>query len=219
MTLSYPLDILADFPGWTPTFELMSRDELSRTAGGVTIPKNLGSPLWRASYVTRSLAPNLLDEWRARLDTLENGLKTFRGYPLSRCYPIAYPGGSWPTGGAFSGETATVHTVGSGNRSLRVDLLPAGFELRVGDLFQVKRGSTDRRDLYRVMEPATADGSGVTPEFEVRPHLWPGVAVDDVVSVKRPWCVMAVVPGSISSTADPVTGRGTVSFEAMEMRS
>lgn len=218
MSITYPLDILATFPGWSIEFDLMWRQERSTTAGGATIVKDLGSPLWRASYVSRSLDANLLDEWRAKLDALENGLQSFQGYSLSRCFPIAYPNGSWPTGGAFNGQTATVYAIGSGNRSLQVDLLPAAFQLRVGDMIQIKRGSTDRRDLHRVMEATAADVSGITTEFEVRPHLWPGVAIDDLVAVKRPWCHMKIVPGSISSQADLQTGRGTVSFQAVEAR-
>ena len=218
MSLSYPLDLLDNFPGWSTEFDLLSRDELSRTAGGVTIQKNLGSPLWQGSYITRSLSPNQLDEWRARLNALENGQQRFKGYSLSRCYPIAYPNGSWPTGGDFDGVSATVYAIGSENKSLRVDLLPEGFEWRVGDMLQIKRGSTARRDLHRVMEAATASGGGITPEFEVRPHLWPGVAIDDLVSVLRPWCPMMIVPGSVSSSADLQTGRGSVSFQAIEAR-
>ena len=204
---------------WTTSFELLWRQEQSRTAGGVTLLKDFGTPLWNGSWQSRTLSPNELDEWRARLDALENGLKTFKGYPLSRCYPIAYPRGSWPMGEAFDGQSATVYAVGAGNRSLRLDLLPAGFQLRVGDMLQVRHGvSPVRYDLYRVQEAALAAGNGITPEFEVRPHLWPGVAVDNLVSVYQPWCLMAIVPGSISSQADPQTGRGSVSFQAIEAR-
>jgi hypothetical protein len=216
MAIVYPLDILATWPGWTTEFEQFSRDELSRQTNGVTRSKNLGSPLWRLSAVTRSLSINLLDEWRARLNALESGQQQFKGYSLSRCFPIAYPGGTWPTGGSFDGISATVYAVGSGNKSLRVDLLPAGFQLRVGDLLQVAHG--DDLDVYGVQEAVTASAGGITPEFEVRPHLWPGVAVDNLVSVKRPWCSMTIVPGSISSSADLQTGRGTISFQAMESR-
>lgn len=219
MSIGYPLDILPGFPGWTTDFDLMWRQEQSRQANGRTIVKDLGSPLWRGGYVTRSLKPNLLDEWRAKLDALENGMQTFKGYPLSRCYPIAYPSGAWPTGDSFNGLTATIYAVGVDNKSLRVDLLPAGFELRVGDMIQITRASDPvRYDLHRVMEAATADGSGITPSFEVRPHLWPGVAENDLVAVKRPWCPMAIVPGSIASPADPSTGRGSISFQAVEAR-
>ena len=44
------------------------------------------------------------------------------------------------------------------------------------------------------------------------------ITIDNVVSVYRPFCLMAIVPGSISSQADPQTGRGTVSFQAIEAR-
>lgn len=219
MALPDILDPLADFPGWTTSFELLWRQEQSRTAGGVTLVKDFGSPLWQGAWQSKSLSPNELDAWRARLDALENGMKTFKGYPLSRCYPIAYPKGAWPTGGSFNGRTATVYAVGAGNKSLRVDLLPAGFQLRVGDMLQVTHGASPTRyDLYRVQEAATAIAGGITPEFEVRPHLWPGVAVDNLVSIYRPFCLMAIVPGSIASQADPQTGRGTVSFQAIEAR-
>lgn len=212
MSISYPLDFLHDFPGWTTEFELVHRQELSRQANGATIVKDMGDPLWRATVQSRSLRRPVLDEWRARLSTLEGGLKTFKAFPLSRCYPLAYPGGSWPTGVSFNGLTATVYAVGGSNKSLRVDLLPVGFVLRVGDYISIGPG-----DLHQVVETATADGSGITTEFEVRPHLWPGVVVDDLVHVKRPYCLMTVMPGTLTSTAE-TNGFGTISFQAMEAR-
>ncbi len=142
--------------------------------------------------------------------TLENGLKTFWGYPMSRCYPILYPNGSWPTGGAFNG-TATLASINANRKAISLSGLPAGFVLSVGDYVSIAG------DLHQVMEPATANGSGVTGEFEVRPHLWPAAAVADPVSVKQPACLMAIVPGSLSSDAQ-MAGWGSVSFSAMEAR-
>ncbi|PWK65877.1 hypothetical protein [Aminobacter sp. AP02] len=202
MAITYPLDLLAGFPGWSTEFDLLSRDEFSRTANGRTIPKNLGSPLWRASYTTRSLRPNQLDEWRARLSSLENGQKTFKGYPTSRCRPIAHPGSAvLPTGSLFS--------IDANRKAIRITAL-AGVSLSVGDMIQI-----GTKDLHQVMEPV--DGP-VTGLFEVRPHIWPGVANGAVVTIVRPTCIMAIVPGSISSTADKETGRGVVSFQAIEAR-
>lgn len=212
MALTEPLDFLGDWPGWVTSFEPMSRQEQSRSANGRTYVKEMGSPLWRMKAQTKVLAPNQLDHWRARLDALDNGLGTFIGYKLSRCYPILYPKGSWPTGGSFSGTTAAVHTVGENNKSVRIKQLPAGFAFSVGDMIQI--GDTD---LHEVMESATADGAGVTPLFEVRPHFWDGVAANDPISVRRPHCIMALVPGSVSADSD-LTGRGTVSFQAVEAR-
>jgi hypothetical protein len=68
------------------------------------------------------------------------------------------------------------------------------------------------------MEAATANGSGITPEFEIRPGLWPGVtAPNPNVTVKQPACVMAIMPGSVVSDAQ-TTGWGSISFSAMEAR-
>lgn len=215
MALSYPLDILADWPGWVTKFELMWRQEVSRTQAGVTRVKDFGEPLWTMSASTRSLSRRELDYWRARLDALEGGLKTFKGYPLSRCWPIAYPGGSWPTGVAFDGVSAVVHTVSSTN-SLRLKSLPAGYVVSVGDMLSIAH-STTKYCLVRAMETVTADGSGITAAFEVRPHLAIGVAANDVVSVKRPHCPMTLVPGSVSASSED-NGRGKISFDAVEYR-
>jgi hypothetical protein len=212
ITYPLPLSFLDGFPGWSTSFELAYRQEQSRTANGRTVVKDLGSPLWTMSVQSRSLSINELDEWRARLESLENGLKTFRAFSKSRCYPIAYPNGSWPTGGAFGGQ-GTLYAVNENRKAVMVSAFPVGFRLSVGDLIQIGPAN-----LHRVMEAATVDGTGRSPEFEVRPHLWPASAVNDPVLVKQPSCVMAIVPGSISSQADLTTGRGVISFQAMEAR-
>lgn len=217
MALTEPLDLLSDFPGWSTSFELLWRQEQSRQASGRTRVKDFGSPLWRASYISRTLSPNELDYWRARLDALENGLLTFTGYSLSRCFPIAYPKGSWPTGDAFDGVSATIHTLGGNNKSLRVTDLPAGFQFSIGDMIQITT-ATSKNYLFRLNEVALADGAGLTAAFEVRPHFPVGLSVGDTVSVKRPSVPMVIMPDSISSAADAWTGRGTISFDAIEAR-
>ena len=96
MSLTYPLDLLPGFPGWTPGFSLKWRQEQSTQASGRILVKDMGSPLWTLRAVSKVLSPNNLDLWRAKLTSLENGLQTFKAYPMSRCYPILYPHGSWP---------------------------------------------------------------------------------------------------------------------------
>lgn len=203
MAITYPIDLLANFPGWTVTFELMYRQEQSRHASGRTRVKDFGSPIWRASYASRSLSANELDYWRARLDTLENGQKTFTGYSLSRCRPIAHPGSS-------SLPTGALHTIAADNKSVRVEDL-TDITLSVGDLIQI--GS----NLHRVMEAATAV-AGLTPSFEIRPHVWAGTVVTDTVVIDKPSVAMTIEPGSVSTPADPRTGRGSISFSAIEAR-
>lgn len=201
MALTYPLDLLAGFPGWTTQFEPLFRQELSRQANGRTRSKDLGSPLWMGAWQSRSLSPNELDYWRARLEAMEGGIKEFLGYSLSRCRPIAHPGNAaLPIG--------TLSTIAD-RKTIRVDGL-TGITLSVGDLIRI-----GTRNVHRVQEPATGP---LTALFEVRPHLWPETVTGDTVTIERPSCPMTIVAGSVSSPADPATGRGVVSFQAIESR-
>ncbi|MUO83990.1 hypothetical protein [Agrobacterium vitis] len=208
MTIVYPIDLLADFPGWATKFEPLFRQEQSRTAGGVTYTKDLGSPLWSAAYQTKQLKPNDLDAWRARIEALEGGLQYFRGYSLSRSRPIAYP-----TGAPVPDNGVVLSAIGGDNKSVTLSGLGAGYLVSVGDMIQIAGSG-----LYRVVEGAVANGAGVAGAFEVRPHLWPGTAAGSAVTLLRPSCTMMIVPGSISSEADASTGRGSVSFQGIEVR-
>lgn len=213
MAITFPYDLLTDFPGWSTDFDLAYRQEQSRSAGGVTYVKDMGTPLWKASYQSRSMTPNELDYWRARFKLLENGLNQFYGRPKSRCYPIAYPNGSWPTGGTFNGTNAAVDVIAASRKAIRLKGLPAGYKGKTGDYLQI-----GTRNLHQVMEDFVADTLGNTPSFEIRSHLWPETVVNDAVSVMRPSCLMTFVPDSLTSTAEMTTGRGTISFQAIESR-
>jgi hypothetical protein len=207
MALTPPLDLLPIFPGWTTGFELRWRQEQSTQASGRVLVKDMGAPLWTLRAQSKPLTPNNLDRWRARLIGLENGLIQFKGYPMSRCFPQAYPRGTW---GAFSGN-GVLASIAANRKTITVSGLPAGFELTVGDYLSA--GGF----LHQVMESVSAAGTGITPPFEVRPHLAPTMSTGGAVSLKQPNCLMAVVPGSVSSDAQ-INGWGAVSFAAMEAR-
>lgn len=202
MAITYPYDILADFPGWSTDFDLAYRQETSRTAIGQTFVKDFGSPLWTASYQSRSMRPNELDAWRARLKALEGGLKQFRGRPTSRCYPIAYPNGT----GMGDVSAVTVGSIGANRNTIGLSGLPGGYVASVGDYLQIRTN-----DLHQIVG---VSGS----EIEVRPHLWPTTAVGDAVTLVKPSCLMTIVPGSINTTADLSTGRGVITFQGFESR-
>lgn len=202
MVLAYPLDLLSDFPGWSTGFGLVYRQEQSRLASGATIGKDLGSPLWRGSWVSHELMPNDLDYWSARLEALEGVLKTFRAYSMSRYRPIKHPGSSALPAG-------TLQMIHSDRKRVIVAGL-TGINLSVGDMLQV--GTTD---LHRLMEPAAGNPTAL---FEVRPHIWPGVAEGATVSIAQPSCIMSLVSGSVVVSADQRTGRGTIAFEGIEAR-
>ena len=84
-----------------------------------------------------------------------------------------------------------------------------GISLSVGDMLRIGTG------LYRALEPKSGTPTGL---FTIEPHVWPGTAAGQDVIVDRPWVAMTVDPGSMSASADPRTGRGSVSFTATEAR-
>jgi hypothetical protein len=207
--IQMPYDLLTDFPGWNTEFAPLWRQEQSRTASGRTTVKDLGSPLWQATWQSKTMSANALDAWRARLEVLENGAQSFVASPMSRLYPLAYPNGSWPQ--PFAG-LCQVNAV-SGGRLVSLKGLPSGFKVSIGDFIRIGAA-----DLHRVVEAITVGANGTTPQFELRPHLWPTAVVNAQVSLLRPYCLMSLVPGTLSSTADKSTGRGSVTFQGIEAR-
>lgn len=201
MALTEPLDLLADFPGWSTDFSLMARQEQSRHASGRTRVKDFGQPLWRGTWQSRSMRPNELDAWRARIEQAMTSQMTFKGWQSSRCRPIKHPGSSTlPTG--------ELSAIGDDDKTVRVADL-TGITLSVGDMLRIGTG------LYRVLEPASGNPTGF---FTITPHLWPGAATGQSVVISKPWVAMTVDPGSLSASADPRTGRGSISFSATEAR-
>ncbi|MDP8249625.1 hypothetical protein [Pseudochrobactrum saccharolyticum] len=208
MALTYPLDILTGFPGWSTEFDLLYRQEYSRTEGGVTIAKDRGTPLWKAAFQSIILQPNELDIWRARLKAMDGSLQQFSGRPMSRCFPIAFPNGM----GIGDVSGVRIETIGTNNKSLTLLGLPVWFSITIGDYLQIGT------KLYQVLESAVANASGKTTNFELRPHLAPGTAVGNVVTLIKPSVPMIILPGSLTTSAELSTGRGTISFQAIESR-
>lgn len=202
MAIQYPYDLLSGFPGWFTDFDLMYRQEQSRSQGGVTYVKDMGTPLWKATYQTRQLRPNEMDMWKAKTKALEGGLKQFIARPLSRCYPIAYPKGR----GLGDVSNLKVSSIGADRKTITMSGRPAGYIFSVGDYIQI-----GTRNLHQVVG---VDGLNV----EIRPHLWPETKVNDPVKVIQPMCKMLIVPGTLTTTSELATGRGAVSFEAVESR-
>lgn len=207
MAITFPISLLDDLNdiGWSTEFELLYRQEQSRHASGRTRVKDFGTPIWSASYSTKNLSPNKLDFWKARLSLLENGLNTFYGYPMSRCWPIKHPYGN----GLEGYTTAQVKSINVNNKALSLKSIP-NLNLSTGDYISINNR------LYQVMEDAATDGEGDGTEFEIRPFFnINNIAVDDVVRIYKPRCLMTLVPGSLSMGSN-LNGRGSISFRSME---
>lgn len=217
MSITYPIDLLLGFPGMSTRFELVYVQEVSPTRGGVQYSADLGPALWEADYQSRVLKPSELRLWKARLASLENGAKTFKGYDLTACYPLAYPRGSWPTGLSFGGIGSLNDIDESSYKELRIAGLPAGFVISEGDYLSFAYDGY--RALHQAVASVMANGDGLTPFLEVRPAIRP---TDDhqsspqpEVDMVKPHAIMTIVPGSVSAPAS-LDGRGTISFSARQ---
>lgn len=211
MAITYPLDLLDGFKGHSINFDLLWRQEQSRQANGRTIVKDMGTPLWQATYQSVPMYAEHLDYWKARLNVLENGLQIFIGRPISRLYPIDDPGGK-----KLGSVNSQVIAIESNRKELMIDDLPEDYKLSTGDFITIF--SSGNPTLYQIGAGAVADSNGEAGFFEVRPHLAPEVSEGDEVQLIKPYCHMMIVPGTITSTADIASGIGAVSFQAIEAR-
>lgn len=192
MTVTFPRTDILSVGFSDQTFSLMMRQEFSRTAGGVTYGKDLGDPLWTATYTTQPLANDDAVAYEAALTSLDGVINAFEAGDLRKTTPRHYPAGDFT-------DEAVIETLGTNNKSLSLSNLEPGFELSVGDFVAFDYG--DNRALHQVMEAATADEDGTTIEFEVRPHIRAGAEVGAAVKLKNASAVMSLQPGSIKVSA------------------
>lgn len=189
-----------------PKFQLVSRQEYSRTAFGTTIGKDLGSAIWSASYTTISLVNDDAVAFEAMLNSLDGVVMAFEASDLRRPYPRNYASGSF-------NDTGILHSVNANNKALSIGGLDAGFVISVGDYLSFDYSGS--RALHQVMETVTANGSGLTAEFEVRPHIRVGWSLSAPIKLKNPRGLFTLMPGSVSSRLNgPVNS--VVSFQAVQ---
>lgn len=228
-------DILSEFPGWSTNFDLFYRQQTSgRTTNGVTQVVDYGTPLWRASFQSRSMKPNELSYWRGRMSLLEGGINTFRGYDKSRCYPASDPNGvkinaarqnpslilDFIADFSFVGSTSItteIYFTGSGG-TIYLSGLPAGYVLSTGDYISFRHPVTNDQLLTRLASGGVANSAGTTGALEIRPRLPGGTFIAVLAVLVKAWVPMMLVPGSLAIRSDAKSGIGTVTFDAMEYR-
>lgn len=192
--LTFPLALTEFFDGLhvaSVGFDLMENMRHSATQGGEVLVSDLGPRLWtfEVQVTTKHHADARKGEALARM--LRQAGRPFFAFDKSAAYPAADPGGV-----ILDTSTPTIHTV-SDSRRMRVQGLPAGYVLTRGDLLSFTYGSAPTRyALHEVITPVTADGSGLTPLFEVSPFIRPGAQVGAAVTFVKPFCKAVMVPGS-----------------------
>ena len=206
----YPRDDLFDLCGINNvTFWPLHRQELSRTAGGATQAKDLGSPLWRASFTT---APARLADAaaiEAALISLNGSARSFLAHDVRRPFPAAHAGG-------FSGTVAISNLYAGDAFSIQLTTPEGGLSLSVGDYIAFEYGARPSRALHMIQEAKTIDAPGATRKLQVWPGIRPGALVGAAVAVNRPSCEMILEPGQQPPGMRDLVA-SSVSFSAIQI--
>jgi len=206
MSLTFPRDMTSDQCWDEHSFRLVHRQEFSRTAGGETQGKDLGPPLWAATFESYPLMQAEAEALEADLQTLGGVVRSFHVTPRRK------------EPSSRDGETLTgvaVASVGANNDAVSLDGLPPGFVMTAGDYIAIETAAGGR-ELYRLARGGSADATGVTPDLAVAPHIRPVVNAGDVVTLAPPVAEMRLQPESLQSRR--VTRyRWRVSFQAIQV--
>lgn len=208
MSLSFPrTDILTNLPLATHTepFRAMWRQEVSRTANGRTIVKDVGPLLWRAQYSTVPLRTAVAGQVEADLLSLGGGVELFHGYDPRHPFPAS------DKVSTLTGVTVT--QISGDRRSLKIGGLPSSFVLTKGDWISINDGTN--LHLLKVLETVTASG-GVTPFFDVTPGVRAAITTGDTVKLRYASARFQIEPDSL--VRSPHGGlHESVSFSALQV--
>lgn len=207
MSVSFPVtDLQTLVPIARQSFPLVSRQELSRLASGITIGKDFGSALWMPEFSTDVVDNDDAVAYEARLNSLDGVINIFTAGDLRRLYPRSHPDGVF-------NDTGIIASVNANNKALALSGLDPSFALSVGDYLSFDYGSS--RALHQIVEAVTANSSGTTTQFEVRPHIRTGYTLSTPVKLKKPTGHFILVPGSVQASSNgPVTS--VISFKAVQ---
>jgi len=159
-------------------FKLVSRQEFSRTASGVTIGRDLGPALWQASYTLAPIRHEDVLRVEAKLHSLNGVTRGFYAGDIRGRMPHAYPDGAFNDTGVIASFTGS---------TMNLSGLPAGFIITAGDYMEYDYGVGNQlRALLQVVNDVTATGGGVAEGVEFRPFIPTGTPIGGAVRFKNP---------------------------------
>ena len=187
---------------------LSDPQEVNRLADGSVLKASLGAALWRGELSMQSARHTDQSAVEVKLAKLMRAGQTFLAYDTRYNGPAADPEGV-----ILGSATPTIHTLDADNRRMRIQGLPAGYELSEGDLLGFIYGSNPVRYAHHKIETAaTASGAGLTPLFAVEPFIRPGVTVGAAVTLVLPPIKAVMTEADYGSGRPLITEGATFSF-------
>lgn len=202
---------VADFadklPGEKLTWDIVRFDEYDSIGSGHDIVAEMAPPKWTAKLGMRPLVNAEAEALAARVRSLNGSQETFYMYNPSRKYPLSDPNGS-----ILGASVVQINTIGSDNRSVSLKGLPAGYVLSLADKAQIVFASGTRNFFFEFSADVTANGSGVTAEVLIWPHIPVGVIANATLVLKKPACKMQLKPDGFSPgvSSGPITDGASI---------
>lgn len=208
MAVIFPLpwgSFMGIMPVQSAAWRLERFEEIARTADQFAHVRDLADPRWAATVTFAAMEAREAAHALALLE-LHGHARPFLLHDPHHMSPALHPAGADIT-------AVTVHSVGT--TSLRLQGLPAGYALSIGDRLAIAHSGASRT-MHRVVEATVAAGTGITPFFDVVPQPRPQAAAGQVVALRWPVGFMLIRPGSLKvGEPDRMMVRG-VGFEAVE---
>ncbi len=212
MSLTFPLtDLIDRMLVKTCEFDLDFNQDISLAGDGGLWVKDLAPPLWQAKLTSNELVHAKALQCQALYNAMGGSLQTFLAWNPLAPYPQADPSGT-----ILGASTVKIHTVDSGMVLLRLKGLPVGYVVTLGDFLCFDYGAGPSRAFHQIAETAVADGTGVTPLFQIAPPLRTGAAADQIVTLKKPAALMRMRPKSFK-IGNTSRMKSVVSFEAVQV--
>lgn len=196
------------------TFWPLHRQELSREASGRAQGKDLGDPLWRASYTTSPAHIRDAQALEAALISLRGVVGSFLAHDVRRPFPAAHPDGDF----ADTGQIGTLYA----DNAFHIQLtgLPSGLTLSPGDYLGFQYGARPYYALHMVTGLISgsfvANSSGDTGRLEVFPDLPPDATTATPVTLKRAPCEMRLEPGQTPPVLEELVA-SSVTFTGIQV--
>lgn len=211
MAITFPRDLPYE-PTERSPFMPAYQQTVSLTGGGSVNAADVGPMMWRCEFAANMGDRDRFETWVAWLNSLRGSIRTFRGRPPGRRYPLAYPkgfAGVLYLGSQWSGS-GNLAVIGASRDTVTINQLPNGLVLRPGDWFSFA-GPT-RQHLHRIIEGGTSSGSAIS--LTVEPTIRPDITTTRSVRLDTPYCDM-VLESDFTATRNGLGG--SISFSGIQV--
>lgn len=215
VTYPYALSVLADrLRIATVSWHIKRNDELSGIGSGQVWQAELASPLWMADIALAPVKGAAAEQVAALVRKLHGSQEQFLLYHPCMRFPQADP-----TGAVLGAATVQINSISANRDAISLKGLPAGYTLTLADKMSVAYGSSPVRYAFlEASENAVANGSGVTPEFAIFPHVPAALAANLTVVLKNPSCKMFIPPDGFSAPSHSAHWASGMTIRALQKK-